>query len=54
MRDRIPAAAGDPLASLYGHNVPRIEPGETRGRRLRVAVPANLCVIRSGQNWAGV
>lgn len=53
MRDRIPAAAQDPLASLYGHNLPQADPGETRGRRLRVIPPANLCVIRSGQSWAG-
>ena len=53
MRDRLPAATEDSLASIYGHNVPRHDPDETRGRRLRVSVPDNLCVIRSGQNWSG-
>lgn len=53
MRDRLPAAAKDPLASIFGHNPPSYDAGETRGRRLSVVVPQNLCIIRSGQNWAG-
>ena len=51
MRDRIPASAADALASPFGHNLPPAQTAETRGKRVRVSAPANLCVIRSGQNW---
>lgn len=51
MRDRIPASADDALASPWGHNLPPKMGDETRGKRLRIAAPQNLCVIRSGQNW---
>lgn len=51
MRDRIPAAQGDALASSLGEALPQPAQRETRGRRLRVKAPANLCVIRSAQDW---
>lgn len=51
MRDRIPASAQDALASSWGHNLPPKRTEPTRGRRLRIEPPRNLCVIRSGQNW---
>ena len=51
MRDRIPASAQDALASAWGHNLPPMRDGATRGKRLRLEPPENLCVIRSGQNW---
>ncbi|MEQ8661833.1 MAG: phenylacetaldoxime dehydratase family protein [Gammaproteobacteria bacterium] len=49
-RDRIPASAGDPFESPLGR-VPRSGAADTRGRRLRVRVPDNLCYIREGQGW---
>lgn len=49
-RDRIPASAGDPFESPLA-GVPRNGATETRGRRLRVRVPDNLCYIREGQGW---
>ncbi len=51
MRDRLPISADDDLASAYGETMPRLGASETRGRRLRVATPENLAVIRSGQDW---
>ncbi len=48
-RDRIPQSASDPLLSPL-ESVPR-QPVSAAGKRLRVALPANLCLIRSGQNW---
>jgi hypothetical protein len=51
MRDRLPASSGDPLDSPLGDTfVPRRN--DTRGRRIRIAPPPNLCVIRSGQDWS--
>lgn len=51
MRDRLPASAGDRLESPLGDTfVPRRQ--DTRGRRIRIAPPLNLCVIRSGQDWS--
>lgn len=50
MRDRIPAAASDPLASPLDGPLAPIERA-TRGTRWCVRPPANLAVIRSGQYW---
>lgn len=51
MRDRIQASADDDLTSLHGERLPRLGSAATVGRRLRVATPENLAVIRSGQDW---
>jgi aldoxime dehydratase len=52
MRDRIEASAHDDLLSSHGERLPQLPPPLTRGRRLRVKAPANLAVIRSGQDWS--
>jgi aldoxime dehydratase len=51
MRDRLAVSADDDLSSSYGEGLPRLGAAITTGRRLRVTVPANLAVIRSGQDW---
>src|SRR5271166_2260533 len=51
MRDRLQVSARDDLMSTYGDRLPRLGSNATVGRRLRVAVPENLAVIRSGQDW---
>lgn len=51
MRDRIQASADEDLLSLHGEHLPRPRSAMTVGRRLRVIVPENLAVIRSGQDW---
>lgn len=51
MRDRIPASASDDLRSEYGERLPRFGTPPTLQRRLRVSVPENLAIIRSGQDW---
>jgi aldoxime dehydratase len=52
MRDRIEASANDDLLSAYGERLSRRGSTATTGRRLRVDVPENLAVIRSGQDWS--
>lgn len=51
MRDRIPVSASDALISPHGDRLPRLGATVTASRRLRVKVPENLAVIRSGQDW---
>ncbi len=51
MRDRLAVSADDDLGSSYGEALPRLGAATTIGRRLRVSVPANLAVVRSGQDW---
>jgi aliphatic aldoxime dehydratase len=51
MRDRIAASAHDDLRSSYNDRLPRLGSTATAGNRLRLAVPENLAVIRSGQDW---
>src|SRR5262249_21399175 len=51
MRDRIQCSESDPLNSPFGKRLNRLGVVSTRGRRLRVKVPGNLAVIRSGQDW---
>ena len=49
-RDRIPDSATDKfLSPLPG--VPEMRIRDTRGRRLRVTTPDNLCYLREGQGW---
>jgi hypothetical protein len=51
MRDRIPASdADDLLSQLDGAPMTRLT--ETRGRRLVLDAPENLCLIRSAQDWS--
>jgi aldoxime dehydratase len=52
MRDRVKAAAvdGDLLESSMGPLLPAAQLRPTRGKRVRVTVPGNLCLIRSGQD----
>jgi hypothetical protein len=52
MRDRIEASARDDLLSPYGERLSRLGSTATTGHRLRVKVPENLAVIRSGQDWS--
>jgi aldoxime dehydratase len=52
MRDRIQVSADDDLLSAHGEHLPRLGSAATVGRRLRVRVPENLAVIRSGQDWS--
>lgn len=49
-RDRIPASARDKLLTPLDRT-PEPVLRETRGRRLAVAIPDNLCFIREGQAW---
>ena len=49
-RDRLPASTEDEFLSDFA-NVPSIREHETKGRRLRVKIPDNLCLIREGQGW---
>jgi aldoxime dehydratase len=51
MRDRIEVSAKDDLLSPLGERLPRLGSAATVHRRLRVTVPENLAVIRSGQDW---
>lgn len=52
MRDRLAISSDDDLVSAYGEAMPQAGARETLGRRLRVTVPLNLAVIRSGQDWS--
>lgn len=49
-RDRIPDSATDKFLSPLA-NVPDAIARATRGRRLRVVTPDNLCYLREGQGW---
>lgn len=51
MRDRIPLSANDGLLSPLGERLPRLGATARANRRLRVRVPENLAIIRSGQDW---
>ena len=51
MRDRLQVSADDLLLSAHGEQLPRLGAAATLGRRLRVNVPENLAIIRSGQDW---
>ncbi len=49
-RDRLPASSEDDFLSPLT-SVPAPHSQQTRGRRLRVETPDNLCFIREGQGW---
>ncbi|MGR8947673.1 MAG: phenylacetaldoxime dehydratase family protein [Gammaproteobacteria bacterium] len=49
-RDRLPASVQDSFESEFTE-VPPILSHKTKGRRLKVAIPDNLCLIREGQAW---
>ena len=51
MRDRIPLAATDALASPKGSALPEMIERDSAHARWQVHVPENLAVIRSGQYW---
>lgn len=51
MRHRIGIAADDPLHSSH-QGLPSPIRRETKGALVRIAPPANLAVIRSGQDWS--
>jgi aldoxime dehydratase len=51
MRDRLQVSDGDALLSAHGEQLPRLGAEGTLDRRLRVKVPENLAIIRSGQDW---
>jgi aldoxime dehydratase len=52
MRDRILASTHSELGSEYGESLPRLGSRSSLNQRLRVSVPENLAVIRSGQDWS--
>jgi len=52
MRDRIPASDTHELSSLLEGAPSMADCTETRGRRLVLAAPENLCLIRSAQDWS--
>ena len=49
-RDRLPASVHDDFESEFSE-VPPLLSQQTKGRRLSVAIPDNLCLIREGQAW---
>jgi hypothetical protein len=52
MRDRIPDSRHDAFASPRSEPLTRSIATASRGARLRVVPPDNLCLILSGQNWS--
>ena len=52
MRDRIPNSRHDSFVSSLGNKLSRASPRETFGKRWRIRAPANLCYIRSGQDYS--
>lgn len=52
MRDRIPASDTHDLSSPLNDIPSMVGRTETRGRRLVLAAPENLCLIRSAQDWS--
>jgi aldoxime dehydratase len=51
MRDRIDASATDEFAPSQPDAHRQVNLRQTRRQRVRVALPHNICLIRSGQNW---
>ena len=49
-RDRLPASKEDSFDSKFS-DVPPILSQQTKGRRVSVSIPDNLCLIREGQAW---
>ena len=52
MRDRIPASDTHKFSSPLQGAPSMVDRTETRGRRLLLATPGNLCLIRSAQDWS--
>jgi hypothetical protein len=52
MRDRIPLSRTDNLSGCSAEVHPDTRITESEGQRLRVTIPGNLTVIRSGQDWS--
>ena len=50
-RDRLPASVDDSFESPHDR-VPMAGRSETRGKRIAVSIPDNVCYIREGQGWA--
>lgn len=50
-RDRIPLSKSESLRA-YGEAEPLTSVSSDDGKRIRVTVPSNMCVIRSGQDWS--
>lgn len=50
-RDRLPIGGSDPLDPAQAALQPPLRQA-ARGRRLRVTSPANICLIRSAQDWS--
>jgi hypothetical protein len=53
MRDRLAVSQRDGLEWEKVEVEMKMERGDTKSRRIRVAGRKNLCVIRSGQDWSG-
>ena len=51
MRDRIKKSETDDFESPYGRTLIALQAVESRGKRLRLTPPENICLIRSAQNW---
>lgn len=51
-RDRMPIAREDPLDSPLGDALPPARLADTRGRRIVVTPPSNVCFIRTAQDWS--
>lgn len=51
MRDRVPDSAADDFRGANGAQLARLPAVKSRGRRVRIAPPGDLCLIRSAQNW---
>lgn len=52
MRDRIPVSATSSLRNPDGLDTPFRSVVDGAGKRVVVVPPADMCVIRSGQNWS--
>lgn len=50
-RDRIPDSEHDNFNSDFETGLVRREAIDTHGKRIQVTAPANICLIRSAQNW---
>src|SRR5882762_8387669 len=51
-RERIRDSSHDAFETSHKDRLRRLSPTTTRGARLRVVPPDNLCLILSGQNWS--
>ena len=51
MRDRMPASAHNGFHSSAGEKLACLPVTDSRNRRVRIAPPENICLIRSAQNW---